>query len=664
MVREAWRASLNRPGVDILNDSAGTTTGSPELAEQEVLRQIVEGTASQTGPAFFRALVEHLAKAMGVCAAMVTEYNPVERRLTALAFWRQGTWIEDFSFEVTGTPCELVVERGRLYHCIDRLADLFPSDTDASMAAIESYMGVPLLDENGHVMGTVGVMDTKPMPERPKTMAVVRIFAARAAAEHRRLRAEKATRDREAKLSRLINSAMDAIIELDTDLRMTGLNPAAEKLLGGSGSELAGRPLAPFLDTGSHSTLRALAEGLRNRPAGEQYRWIPGGLTALRLDGEPVKAEASLSRYEMDRKQHFTLILRNVNDRLEAEARIRSLSNEAAYLREELRSLENFSDIIGQSPALMRVLQAVNQVSSTEATVLILGETGTGKELIARSLHHGSNRRTGPMVRVNCAAIPVNLIESELFGHEKGAFTGATHQRDGRFRLAHGGTIFLDEIGELPLELQSKLLRVLQEGELEPVGSTRTLQVDVRVIAATNRDLKAMVDEGKFREDLYYRLNVFPIELPPLRERAEDIGLIAQAFADRFAKRMGRALDPLSLVQVQRLCAYRWPGNVRELQNVIERAVIVSSGRTINLQQALPVDAPGTAPQDAAAVVADDGVLTAEQLQALEKRNMLRALEQCRWRVSGEQGAAALLGLKPSTLASRMKALGIERASV
>ena len=255
----------------------------------------------------------------------------------------------------------------------------------------------------------------------------------------------------------------------------------------------------------------------------------------------------------MGREPFYTLILRNVNARLQAQQKIRSLTVEAEYLREEIKELQNFDEIVGQSEPVARVLRDIEEVAGTDATVLILGETGTGKELIARAIHRTSRRREKPLIKVNCAAMPATLIESELFGHEQGAFTGATKKREGRFALADGGTIFLDEIGELPVDLQVKLLRVLQEGEFEPVGSSRTQKVDVRVIAATNRDLKQATREGKFREDLYYRLNVFPIELPPLRERGDDIGLLAANFARKFAQRMGRSIESLSEDCIRRL---------------------------------------------------------------------------------------------------------------
>jgi transcriptional regulator with GAF, ATPase, and Fis domain len=306
-------------------------------------------------------------------------------------------------------------------------------------------------------------------------------------------------------------------------------------------------------------------------------------------------------------------------------------------------------------------LRDIEEVAGTDATVLILGETGTGKELIARAIHKNSRRREKPLIKVNCAAMPAALIESELFGHEQGAFTGATKKREGRFALADGGTIFLDEIGELPVDLQVKLLRVLQEGEFEPVGSSRTQKVDARVITATNRDLKQATREGKFREDLYYRLNVFPIELPPLRERGDDIGLLAANFAKRFAQRMGRSIESLSEACIQRLKAYSWPGNVRELQNVIERAVITARDGRLNLDRALPENLREIVAETALSAGTPKRVRTAKELEELERANLIAALEATGWRVAGETGAAQLLGMKPTTLSSRIKALGIER---
>jgi transcriptional regulator with GAF, ATPase, and Fis domain len=323
--------------------------------------------------------------------------------------------------------------------------------------------------------------------------------------------------------------------------------------------------------------------------------------------------------------------------------------------------------IVGRSPALRRALQGVTQVAATHATVLLLGETGTGKELFARALHDRSTRRERPLVKVNCAAIPATLIESEFFGHERGAFTGATQRREGRFALADGGTIFLDEIGELPLELQGKLLRALQEGEFEPVGGSRTRKVNVRVIAATNRDLQDAVWSGAFREDLFYRLSVFPLRLPPLRERGDDVVLLATSLAEKLAAALGRRVAPLSPADAAALRAYRWPGNVRELRNVIERAIITSPDGRLHLDRVLPHSGAEPGPASPSAGASADGreipteILTERRLRQLERANMLAALERAGWRVAGEGGAAALLDVSPSTLKSRMKALEIRR---
>lgn len=369
-----------------------------------------------------------------------------------------------------------------------------------------------------------------------------------------------------------------------------------------------------------------------------------------------------MSRFEINRETFYTLILRNVNERIESEQKIRLLTNQAEYLKEEIQALLNFGEIVGQSEPLLQTLRDVQQVAAADTTVLILGETGAGKELIARAIHAASPRRDKPLIKVNCAAIPAALIESEFFGHEKGSFTGATDKRAGRFALADGGAIFLDEIGELPLDLQVKLLRVLQEGEFEPVGSSKTRKVDVRVLAASNRNLHQEVQTGKFREDLYYRLNVFPLEVPPLRARSDDIRLLTEMFAKKFAQRLGRKLQPLSEADIRRLKSYHWPGNVRELQNVIERAMITSQDGRLNLDRALPDIAPNLSTEIIDTPVNDPLIRTSQEMLQLERANIIRALEASGWKVAGEKGAANLLGMPSSTLASRMKALGIKRS--
>lgn len=353
---------------------------------------------------------------------------------------------------------------------------------------------------------------------------------------------------------------------------------------------------------------------------------------------------------------------RALRDALAENARLqKELERERDYLREEVNVAMNFGRIIGKSASLRQMLMQIEAVANTPATVLILGESGVGKELVARDIHGRSDRADSALVKVNCASVPKDLFESEFFGHVKGAFTGAHRDRIGRFQLADGGTIFLDEVGEIPLELQGKLLRVLQESEFEKVGDDRTRSVDVRVIAATNRNLESLVMDGEFREDLFYRLSVFPIEVPPLRDRRDDLVPLAQHFLEQTAAEFGRDPYGLTRAQAEAIEAYDWPGNVRELKNVIERAVILSKGNVLRLDLSLPQGRVGSTMPTATPHAEPQGVLTEKQMRELHKQNLLAALKQTDWRVSGKQGAAALLGVKPTTLADRIKSFGIRR---
>jgi transcriptional regulator with GAF, ATPase, and Fis domain len=355
--------------------------------------------------------------------------------------------------------------------------------------------------------------------------------------------------------------------------------------------------------------------------------------------------------------------LANARAFAEIERLREQLELENSYLREEVKSALSPSDMVGKSPALQRVLQQIELVAPTDASVLVLGESGTGKELIARRLHERSLRRHRPLIKVNCASIPRELFESEFFGHVKGAFTGAVRDRAGRFQAADGGTLFLDEIGENPFELQGKLLRAIQEGQFERVGEDKARRVDVRIIAATNRDLEHEIAHDRFRRDLYYRLSVFPIQLPPLRERIEDIPELAAHFIKMASARIKVPAAVLSAQHLDSLKQYAWPGNIRELQNVIERAVILARGGPLPLDLSGPLSASTIGRQRVKAHLPEpeEGVVTDSELRQRERRNLLAALTRTRWKIYGPDGAAALLGLKPTTLASRMKALGIER---
>jgi len=443
----------------------------------------------------------------------------------------------------------------------------------------------------------------------------------------------------EARLSSIFASAMDAIVTLDGEGRIALFNAAAEGAFRCSAAEAVGSSFGRFL-----------SEGLRAALEAPHATWLPDGLTAIRADGEEFFIEATVSRSSAGGTPLVTVILRDINERRRAEAERGHLESLNRYLLQEVQDTLGAGEMVGTSAALGRIQKGIEQVAPTDTTVLVIGETGTGKELVARAVHQRSRRRDQVMVKVNCAAIPAGLIESELFGHEKGAFTGAVARRVGRFELAHGGTLFLDEIGELPLDLQPKLLRVLQDGELERVGGTQTLTVDVRVIAATNRDLERACKEGRFRLDLFYRLNVFPIPLPPLRERKEDIPRLVARFVQKYAAKLGKQIDTLPGEMMAALATYAWPGNIRELEHVIERAVVLTEGSVLAFPDGLVQ--PRAATGEAGRVAS---------IEEVERAHIVSVLETTGWRVSGSGGAASLLGLPPTTLESRMKRLGIVR---
>lgn len=459
---------------------------------------------------------------------------------------------------------------------------------------------------------------------------------------------------------------------MDVNGITTFVNPAAQRILGYTAEELAGRNMhhmvhhshvdgthfkasdcpifAAFHDGAVHTVEDDVFWTKDRRPLDIEYTSTP-----VKDNGYIVGAVVvfrDVSQKKADRRRL-----------LEALAEVKSLKNrlelENAYLQEELSSEFNHHRIIGRSAAIQTTLRQIELVAPTDSTVLIHGESGTGKELIARSIHEMSARSARSLIRVNCAAIPEELFESEFFGHAKGAFTGALRDRPGRFELADGGTLFLDEVGEIPLHLQGKLLRVLQEQQFERVGEAETRDVDVRIITATNRNLQQLVMEGRFREDLYYRLNVFPIESAPLRRRRDDIPLLALHFLQRAQQRTNKQGLQISNAAMEALRQYDWPGNIRELENVIERQVILARDRMLRFDGLFT-----SVPEAALESQSPGAILTQQDLWQLERDNILRALKQCAGQVSGAEGAAALLGLKPTTLFSRLKKYGVDTHSL
>ena len=517
---------------------------------EETFRSIVVGTAAVTGDDFFASLVRHMAAAFRVRYAFIASCDD-QKRAKTLAFWDTDQLGKNFEFDIADTPCMKVLQ-GEVCHYEKGIQVLFPLNKGLEDWHVESYLGVPMLDGMGCVIGHIAALDDTPMKHDPRAIDVLKIFAARAAAELKRQRAE---------------------------------------------------------------------------------------------------AQLQAALVQVKELQH----------KLEAEN---------VYLQEEISKEHNFEEVVGNSRALIKVLQQVETVAPTDSTVLILGETGCGKELFARAIHSHSKRKGRPLVKLNCGAIPTGLVESELFGHMKGAFTGALERRMGRFELADGGTLFLDEVSELPLDTQVKLLRVLQEHEFEPLGSSRTLRVNVRIIAASNRDLEKAVQEGRFRADLYYRLNVLPVSVPPLRQRRSDIPLLTSFFVERFARQLGKQGIAIAQETIDALTQYDWPGNIRELQNVIERAVVLSQGPILRLgRDLLPFsnDDPEPANEVGDGTSSDkpksEGDLSAHlSLQQVEKRHILEVLAKTEWVIEGPRGAAKLLGLHPNTLRSRMKRLGIGRS--
>lgn len=637
-----------------------TISNHPNARTDSLIRSIVEHTHHVYGVEFFKLLVKHLSEALQVHGAWVTELNPKEQKLNSIAFWIDGDYVSHYEYDIKNTPCEQVISTQECFLVPDKVVELFPDDPDLKPYNAVSYMGYPMFNESHDVIGHLAILHNAALNPDKEQDAIFNLFVQRANAELLRMKSEEELLERKTRLTSLVNSMYDAIIELETSGLITFVNPSAGQLFGLPESEIAGTLLFNYFDDESSGLLRQTLKGLREHQVRGHEYVTRHELQCLHTNGEINPAEATFCHYEVNHNTYLTLLLRDIKELRRNEQRLEILENPVT-----VNGHKNAHQLIGQCSVIRKVMEDLVQIAQSNSTLLLVGESGTGKEVFARYVHEHSPRKEKPLIKVNCAAIPANLIESEFFGHEKGAFTGAVVRRDGRFMLANGGTLFLDEVGELPIEMQPKLLRVLQEGEFETVGGQRTLKVNVRIIAATNRNLEEMIKAGTFREDLYYRLNVIPVTLPPLRERGNDILLLAEMMIRKFIRQTGKKINPLSVSSQNRLLSYAWPGNIRELEHVIERAIILSRDGNIFPERFL-VSEPDSGLMDSFQdnTLPTDQVMTMAQIEKLERDNIIRALHKTSWKISGINGAANLLGIPPTTLNSKIKSLKIEKSMI
>jgi formate hydrogenlyase transcriptional activator len=664
----------------------------------EMLRIISEGTASVIGGDFFRSLAYHVILSTGIRYAIVTECaNVAKTRVRTLVYVERDHFLDNFEYDLTGTPCEIVM-KGDNYYCTADLDTFFPADE-----GVKSYFGVPIFLSNGEVIGHIAIFDTKPIAISEQKLNVLKIFASRAGAEIERKQKDEVIQQNMGRYKSLFDDSPIGLCEEDFSEVKSYISKIKKKYNAALESVFRDNPEEIRNCYSKIKRINANKSQVKlfDFDTQEQYfdhlsnRFMPDAFKDLILTFDrreyvferEIEIRTSTGEKKMLKVKRVILpgaeadwsksiiscvditeqkrTQENLKDALiEVKQLKERLEAENIYLQQEIKHDHNFEEIVSKSDVFKKVLQKVQQVAETDATVLILGESGTGKELIARAIHSISHRSDRPLVKVNCAALPANLIESELFGHEKGSFTGALTQKIGRFELANGGTLFLDEIGEMPLELQSKLLRVLQEGEFERVGSSKTLKIDVRIIAATNRDLQESVNNKEFRADLFYRLNVFPIYSPALRDRKEDIPVLVTHFCKKYGAKFGKKISSVAKPVLDILLTYDWPGNVRELENIIERGMIITKTNALESGDWLPMVVSRREQTLSQSItpppLADSSAK--KSLEDVERHHILDVLNRTNWKIRGGDGAAKILNLNPTTLEARMKKLGIIRA--
>jgi PAS domain S-box-containing protein len=612
---------------------------------EEAIAALVQVRADSS-ESFFNSMAIELAKCLQADYAIIGELiEGEEDKVRTIGVCGQGVIAENFTRELAGTPCGFVIERGASSYAAG-VTEIFPEDFLLKQMKVEGYAGTPLRDSQGRTIGLMVALYTRPLATAKFAEMILQLFSTRTAAEVERKRTEEALRQSEERFRVALSGSPIKVFNQDRDLRYTWVYNLQEgwteqDYLGKTDEEIFGPETAAIMEAIKRPVLET------GRGARQEFTLTAHGKTYhCDVTVEPLINAAggvvgvNCSCVDITHLREVTEELRLAKEKL---------SEEKLYLEEAIDSELGFGEIIGRSSALKEVMAKVAKVAPSDATVLLLGETGTGKELVARALHHQSKRKGNSFIKLNCAAIPSGLLESELFGHEKGAFTGAVARKLGRLELADRGTLFLDEIGEIPLSLQPKLLRVLQDQEFERLGGTQTLKVNFRLLAATNRELLKSVKAYEFRSDLYYRLNVFPIYIPPLRERREDIRPLVEHFVRKFAGQMKKSIISIPVKMMEALVRWDWPGNIRELENFMERSVILTPGSVLQapLSELQP---PGDAGNGGKIV----------SLRDKERERIVRVLRECHGRLGGPDGAAARLGLKRTTLQSKLDQLGIK----